>query len=89
MVRQAAIRKFGLAPKNRKTPFSWKNVASFAMAYGVHQQGYCHLVVATMAVVIFGGMCMYDDVSGLKWKDATFGVGSCSVELFFEKRKND
>jgi hypothetical protein len=27
--------------------------------------GYCHLVVATMAVIIFGGMCRYDDASSL------------------------
>ena len=57
--------------------------------YGVQQQGYRHLVVATMAVVMFGGMCRYDDVSNLRWKHATFGAAGCSVELFFEKRKND
>ena len=33
MVRQAAIRKFGTAPKKRKTPFIWKNVVAFAKAY--------------------------------------------------------
>ncbi len=55
LVRGAAMRKFGLNPKNRKEPFEWDQVVSFVEAYGVRHQGYCHLVVATMAVVMFGG----------------------------------
>ena len=38
MVRAAAIRKFGTAPKKRKTPFIWVNVVAFAKAYRVQQQ---------------------------------------------------
>ena len=30
-------------------------------------QGYCHLVVATMAILSFGAICRYSDVSRLKW----------------------
>ena len=36
---------------------------SFALAYGVHNQGYCHMVVAAMSVVVFGAMCRYNDAS--------------------------
>jgi len=72
IVRSAAMRKFGLNAKNRKEPFEWDDVVCFAVAYGVRQQGYRHLVVATMAVLIFGGICHYDDVSGLQWRNARF-----------------
>jgi hypothetical protein len=63
LVRNAAMRMFGLNPKNRKEPFEWENVVLFAKAYGVRQQGYCHLVVASMAVVMFGAMCRFGDAS--------------------------
>ena len=46
MVRQMSIRKFGLSPRNRKAPFKWAYLVMFATAYGVLQQGYCHLVVS-------------------------------------------
>ena len=49
---QAACLVWNVA-KNRKEPFEWENVVLFAEAYGVRQQGYCHLVVASMAVIIF------------------------------------
>ena len=62
----AFFQKFGLNLKNRKEPFEWDNVVLFVEAYGVRQKGYCHLVVASMAVVMFGAMCRYDDASGLK-----------------------
>jgi hypothetical protein len=39
MVRQAATRKFGLSPKNRKAPFKWAEVVVFATAYGVLHEG--------------------------------------------------
>ncbi len=65
LVRGVAMRKFGLNPKNRKEPFEWDQVVSFVEANGVRHQCYCHLVVATMAVVMFGGMCRNDDASGL------------------------
>jgi hypothetical protein len=48
VVRGAAIRKFGLNPKNQKEPFEWGKVVDFAEAYGVQHQGYCQMVVATM-----------------------------------------
>jgi len=69
MVRQAASRKFGLTPKVRKEPFQWAQVVAFAQEYGVNNRGYCHLVVASMAVVMFGGMCRYDDASHLHWRN--------------------
>jgi len=69
MVRQAATRKFGLSPKNRKAPFKWAEVVMFATTYGVLHQGYCHLVVSSMAILLFGGMCRYSNVSRLRWRN--------------------
>ncbi len=60
----------------------------FAEAYGVQNQGYCHLVVATMAVVMFGGMCRYDDASRLQWKNVRFVEDGGGFEVTFDKRKN-
>jgi hypothetical protein len=65
----AATRRSNLNAKNRKEPFEWGQVVDFAVAYGVRRQGYCHLVVATMAVVMFGGMSRYGR-----------SVGPCMVE---------
>ena len=59
------MRNFGMNTKNRKEPFDWEQVVDFAVAYGVRHQGNCHLMVATMAIVMFGGMCWYDDASRL------------------------
>ncbi len=84
----ASTRKFGMNTKNRKDPFEWDQVVSFAEAYGVRHQGYCHPVVATMAVVMFGGMCRYDDASGLLWKNVRFEADGNGYELSFEKRRN-
>jgi hypothetical protein len=39
LVRNSAMRRFGLNPKNRKEPFEWENVVLFAEAYGVRHQG--------------------------------------------------
>ncbi len=65
MVRQASSRKFGLTPKERKEPFQWAEVVAFALEYGINNMGYVHLVVTSMAVVMFGGMCKYDDAISL------------------------
>ena len=65
MVRQAASRKFGLTPKERKESFQWAQVVAFALEYGAHNRGYCHLVMASMAVVMFRGMCRYNDANRL------------------------
>ena len=88
MVRQAAARKFGLTPKGRKEPFQWAQVVAFAQAYGVQHQGYCHLVVASMAVIMFGAMCRYNDVSRLRWRNVKFEQDGSCFHLTFEKRKN-
>ena len=88
VVRSAAMRRFGLNTSNRKEPFEWAQVVSFAEAYGVRHQGYCHLVIATMAVVMFGGMCRYDDASGLRWRNVRFVADGSGFELTFDKRKN-
>ncbi len=88
MVRQAATRKFGLTPKGRKEHFQWTQVVSFSPAYGVHNQGYCHLVVASMAVVMFGGMCKYNDANSLRWRNVTIEPDGNCFHLYFEKRKN-
>ena len=60
----------------------------FAEAYGVRHQGYCHMVVAKMAVVMFGGVCRYDDASRLMWRNVRFLENGSGFEITFEKRKN-
>ena len=87
-MREAAARRFGLHPKNRKEPFEWANVVKFAEAYGARAQGYCHLVVAAISVVMFGGMCRYDDASGLKWRNIRFEADGSAFEITFDKRKS-
>jgi hypothetical protein len=88
MVRRDAARKFGHIPLGRKTPFAWSHLVLFAEAYGVRHQGYCHLVVATIAVVMFGAMCRYNDVSHLRWRKLKFELDGSSFEIRFEKTKN-
>jgi len=89
MVRQAAIRKFGLSPKNRKAPFKRAEVVMFATAYGVLHQGYCHLVTSSMAVLMFGGLCRYSDVSRLRWRNLQFDIeGNLDVTFDHGCRKN-
>ncbi len=44
----------------------------FATAYGVLQQEYRHLVVTSMEILMFGGMCRYSDVSRLRWRNLQF-----------------
>ena len=63
-------------------------VVLFTEAYGVRSLGYCHLVVATMAVIMFGTVCRYDDASGLLWKNLRFVEDGSGFEITFEKRKN-
>ncbi len=82
------MRRFGLNSKNRKEPFEWDQVVDFAEAYGVRHQGHCHLVVATMAVIMFGGMCRYDDASGMLWSSIRFEADGSAFEIAFDKRKN-
>ena len=84
----SAIRRLGLNPKNRKEPFEWAQVVKFAEAYGSRQQGYCHLVVASIGVIMFGGMCRYDDASGLMWRNIHFEADGSAFEITFVKRKN-
>ena len=88
MVRTAAARKFGLSPKRVKDPFLWLQLVDFALLYGVHNQGYCHLVITTMAILSFGAMCRYSDVSQLKWENIHFESDLSSFTITFERRKN-
>ena len=89
MVRQATSRKFGLTPKGRKEPFQWAMAVAFVLEYGVNNRGYSHLlVVASMAVVMFGGMCKYDDASRLRWRNVQFEPDGNSFRLSFEEKKN-
>ena len=83
------MRKFGLNTKNRKEPFEWEQVVDLAVAYGVRHQGYYHLVVATMTIVMFGEMCRYDDASRLLWKNVCFVADGSGYEITFVKRKNE
>ncbi len=45
-------------------------------------------MVATMAVVMLGGMCRYDDASGLLWQNIRFDADGSAFETTFDKRKN-
>ncbi len=45
-------------------------------------------MVATMAVIMFGGMCRYDDASSLLWSTIRFEADGSAFELTFDKRKN-
>ena len=63
-------------------------MVKFAEAYGSLQQGYCHLVVATIVVIMFSLMCRYDDASGLMWRNICFETGGSAFEITFDKRKN-
>ena len=69
MVRHAAAMHFGLGTRNRKEPFRWDHVVAFALVHGASSRCYCHLMVAGMAVVMFGAMCRYDDVNHLRWRN--------------------
>jgi hypothetical protein len=60
----------------------------FVEAYGVRHQGYSHVVVATMAIVMFGGMCRYDDASGMLWWNIRFEADGSGYELSFDTRNN-
>ena len=64
-------------------------MVSFALEHGVNSKGYYHLVVAAMAVVMFGAMCRYDDVVHLRWRNIKFDAGYRCFHVEFEKRKND
>ena len=88
VVRSAAMRKFGLNTKNRKEPFEWDKVVNFAVAYGVQNQVYCRVVVLTMAVIMFFGMCMYNDASRLLLKNVRIMADGSGFEITFDKRKN-
>jgi len=87
MVRTATARKFGLSPKRVKESFLWSDLMNFALLYGVHSQGYCNLVVASMAILSFGAMCRYSEVSRLKWEYIRFESDLSSFEITFEIRK--
>jgi hypothetical protein len=88
IARTGAARKFGLSAKRVKEHFLWSQLVDFASLYGNQNQGYCHLVVSTMAIFSFGAMCRYSDVSRLKLKNIEFESDSCSFEIAFEIRKN-
>ncbi len=66
----------------------WADFVNFAILYGIKSQGYCHLVVATMAILSFGAMCRYNDVSRLQWGNIKFEKDLSSFEITFEIRKN-
>jgi hypothetical protein len=41
-----------------------------------------------MAIVMFGGMCRYDDAPGLLWRNVSFEEDGSAFEITFDKRKN-
>lgn len=90
MVRRAAARKFGLAPKNRKKPFQWADILVFATAYCSRDPiPYCHLVVVIFCILSFGAMCRYSDLCGVMPRNISFGPNDSYTVIHFEKRKND
>jgi len=89
MMRQAVAKHFGLGTQNRKDPFRWDQVVSFALVHGGNNRGYWHMVVAAMDVVMFGAMCRYDDVNHLRWRNIKFDAVYQRFHIEFEKRKND
>ena len=61
----------------------------FDLVHGVNNKGYFHLVVASMAMDIFGARCRYDNVNHLRWRNMKFVAGYQGFHIEFEKRKND
>jgi hypothetical protein len=41
-----------------------------------------------MFVIMFGGMCHYDDTSGLIWRNIRFVADRSAFEITFDKRMN-
>jgi hypothetical protein len=44
--------------------------------------------VASLAVVMLGEMCMYDDANRFRWRNVQFEPDGSNFHLAFEKRKN-
>ena len=65
----------------------WSDLVDSTLLYGVHSQGYCHLVVASMDILSFGTMCRYSDVNRLKWENIRFEPDLSSFEITFAIRK--
>ncbi len=63
-------------------------MVKFALAYGMHHQGYCHLVVASMAVVMFRKLCKYNYASRMRWRNVKFEPDGNNFHPSFERRKN-
>jgi hypothetical protein len=72
---------------NDAKSFAQVKAASAAIAF--FQKGYCHLVVASMAVIMFGAMCRYDDVSGLRWRNIRFVEDGSGFEITCELKKTN
>jgi hypothetical protein len=41
-----------------------------------------------MTILMFGGMCRYEDASGLQWRNVRFLQDRSAYALTFDKRKN-
>jgi hypothetical protein len=55
-------RKFELSPKRMKENVLLFQLVDFAILYEIHNKGYCHLLVATMAILAFEAMCRYSEI---------------------------
>jgi membrane associated rhomboid family serine protease len=55
-----AAQKFALSTKRVKEPFPWFQLMDCAFVYGYQNEGFCHLVVATIAIHSFGAMCCFE-----------------------------
>jgi len=67
----------------------WLSFLDFTILYGIHNQGYCHLVVSAMAILPFGAMCRYSDVNRLRWRNVQFDNDLQYLEIAFELRINN
>ena len=66
-VRNAAMRRLWLAPRSRKTPFTWNHILKCArVRWNSENPPYCYLVVVTLCAVSFGEMCRFSDAVSLK-----------------------
>jgi hypothetical protein len=89
-VRNAAMRRLGLAPRSRKTPFTWDDILRFARTrLSSDNPPYCYLVVVTLCAVSFGGLCRFSVAVSLRIISVVFDTGSNSVTLSFVRRNND
>jgi len=91
MVRKTTVTKIDLFAKRVKDPFLWFHLVDFTIIYGIHNQGYFHLVVSTIDGIFFFGrhvpMCRFSDVTCLEWSNVRFDPGLHFLKLLLKEEK--